>query len=56
MLVVESLANFMGIPGIQDFAHHAQELIVALKVSKARPIFLAVELTLASHGLYRYQE
>ncbi|KAF8605677.1 hypothetical protein BDV93DRAFT_543298 [Ceratobasidium sp. AG-I] len=31
MLVVKPLANFIGIPGIQDFVHHAQELIVALK-------------------------
>lgn len=31
MVVVKPLAKLINVPGIQDFAHHAQELILALK-------------------------
>lgn len=34
ILLVKPLVKFVNVPGIQDFVHHAQELIVALKVSE----------------------
>lgn len=39
-LVIKPLARFIGVPGIQDFVHNAQELIVALKVSDVHLLFL----------------
>lgn len=35
-LVGKSLENFIGVPGVQDFVHNAQELVVALKVGFTR--------------------
>ena len=53
-LVAEPLANLIGVPGVQDLAHNAQGLIVALKVSNVC-CFQYLALTLTSHGFYRLQ-
>ena len=42
-LAAKPLANFIGMPGVQEFVHNAQELIMALKVGYVWFLFLATE-------------